>query len=51
MRKLNIFRWFLCNVLDKHKPWDVIRYDGTDYVVKCKYCGRRITQDFKGNWF
>ena len=51
MRKLNLFRWFLCKVLDMHTPSYTIKHDGASYVSRCKYCGKRIMQDSKGNWF
>ena len=51
MKKINLFRWFLCNVLGWHKPDNSIRHDGASYTARCKYCGQRIMQDSQGNWF
>lgn len=47
---MNIFRRFLCNKLDWHKPEaQSVQMRITGWY--CKYCFRDLLKDSQGNWF
>ena len=44
-------RWFYHDIMEWHRPKDVVGFDGCSFTTRCRYCNKRILQDSQGNWF
>ena len=49
--KFGWFREFYHDILGWHMPTDEKEFDGCNTHSHCKYCGKEIMQDSRGNWF
>lgn len=51
IRPFEAMTWLYHDIFGWHKPTKHIWSNGFSNISHCRFCGKRIMQDFEGNWF